>query len=104
MTKTPNGFTIDDALAFIRRATPEERKRLGEVVYSYRSMDIQDTKRELSRGDLVEFSPKKRGYPETIQGKITGINKKTVHVQPTNGGRPWRVQADLVRVVTSATA
>jgi len=37
MTKTPNGFTLDDALAFIRCATPEERKRLAEVVHSYRS-------------------------------------------------------------------
>jgi len=96
MTKTPNGFTIDDALAFIRRATPEERKILSSTIYAYRSDDIQDAKHELSRGDIVTFKPNKRSYPYEIEGKITGINKKTVTIQPTYGGRPWRVQADLV--------
>ena len=97
MTTTKNGFTIDDALAFIRAATPEERKRLSEVIHSYRSMDIQDAKHELKRDDVVVFNPNKRGYPYEIEGKIVSINKKTVHVQPTNGGMKWRVTADLVR-------
>lgn len=104
MTKTANGFTLDDALAFVRSCTPEERKSLASAVYSYRSMDIQDAKHELSRGDLVSFEPKKRGYPRTIEGKIQAINKKTVTIQPTNGGQRWRVQADLVKKVATGAA
>jgi len=96
MTKTPNGFTLDDALAFVRAATPAERRRLSECLYTYRSMDIQDAKHELGRGDLVTFQPKKRHYPSTIEGKVIAVNKKTVTIQPTNGGQRWRVQADLV--------
>lgn len=102
MTTTKNGFTLDDALAFIRMCTPEERKSLSSAIYSYRSMDIQDAKHELSRGEVVQFNPKKRGYPETIVGTITGINKKTVTIAPVNGGRPWRVTADLVKPAAKA--
>ena len=104
MTTTKNGFTIDDALAFIRAATPEERKSLASAIYTYRSMDIQDAKHELGRGDLVFFNPKKRNWPSRIEGKIIAINKKTVTIQPTNGGMKWRVQADLVTVVPPTTA
>ena len=96
MTKTPNGFTLDDALAFVRCATPEERKSLSSALYMYRSMDIQDAKGELTRGDVVTFNPRKRHYPTTIEGKVIAINKKTVTIQPTNGGQRWRVQADMV--------
>ncbi len=102
MTTTKNGFTIDDALAFIRVCTPEERKRLASVVHSYRQSDIQDAKHELARGDLVEFKPNKRGYPQTISGKVEAINKTTATVQPTNGGRKWRVQADLLKKLPTA--
>ncbi len=99
MTTTPNGFTLDDALAFVREATAEERKHLAEVLHSYRQSDIQDAKEELRRGDLIEFHPKKRGYPSVIRGKIEAINKKTVTIAPTDGGQRWRVRADVVQKV-----
>lgn len=102
MTTTKNGFTLDDALAFIRVATPEERKSLASAIYTYRSMDIQDAKAELGRGDIVVFNPNKRGYPQTIEGRIESINKKTVTIKPTVGGPKWRVQADMVRKAPTA--
>jgi len=98
MTNTPNGFTLDDALAFIRKATPEERKRIASCVYDYRQDDIQDAKAELKRGMRVYFNVNKRGYPPVIRGTITAILQKNVTVKPDNGGRPWRVRADVVKV------
>ncbi len=96
MTKTPNGFTLDDALAFVRAATPDERKRLAEVLYSYRQDDIQDAKGALVRGDAVVFFPKKRNHPSRVEGKIVAINKKTVTVVSASSGLKWRVRADMV--------
>ncbi len=97
MTSTPNGFTLDDALAFVRKASPEERTRLAEAVYSYCMSDVQHAKVELSCGDLVVFEPKRRNCPTHIHGMVTAINQKTVTIRPINGGRSWRVRADLVR-------
>lgn len=96
MTTTKNGFTLDDALAFIRVASQLERESIVQALKNTRSDAIQAVKATIRVGDTVTFTPRRAGYPTTIAGTVTKVNRTTVVVDAAEGGRPWRVTASLV--------
>jgi hypothetical protein len=110
MTTTKNGFTLDDALAFVRNSTKEERASVSNALRSMREDDISEAKAELRIGDTVEFNPNRRGYPHTVRGKVVEKRIKTIIVRPETGPdvgvgfgfrtRDWKITASAVRKVT----
>lgn len=90
-------ITFREVITFLNTTdlTPDERNTLVETMNSSRRWANLQATRSLGVGDHVEFDSK---YGVVVQGKVTKVNRTTVHVL-ADGGSPWRVSPTLLRRV-----
>lgn len=77
----------------IRKMNNEELNSLVREIKDRRTLLAKSTARGLRVGDVVSFDPRN---DNTVTGRVTKINRKTVIVKDSNSNTNWKVTANLL--------
>lgn len=77
----------------IRKMNNEELNSLVREIKDRRTLLAKNTARGLRVGDIVSFDPRN---DNTVTGRVTKINRKTVIVKDSNSNTNWKVTANLL--------
>lgn len=77
----------------IRKMNNEELNSLVREIKDRRTLLAKNTARGLRVGDIVSFEPRN---DNTVTGRVTKINRKTVIVKDSNSNTNWKVTASLL--------
>lgn len=89
-----NTTTFQDVITFLNteKLTTEQLSRVSSIVHERFKSAQARASRELWVGDRVTWRGK---FGETLTGKVTKVNRMTIHCV-TDAGIRWRVSPTLV--------